>query len=536
MQKGTRGFTIVEIAVVVVIISVLVTLVMLGFGRTQADTRDSVRTSRTSTIASALEKYYDRNGEYPSCSQLTQAGTVVASSVLQGVDSATLLTPKSGPTDTNSISCSDLTSANDPDVFAYVGDGTTNCSLGASCYEWTIKYIDESTGTIKTIHSRRTTNTVATAAGAPTLAVSAASFTQINASWTSVAGATSYQLQQASDAAFTAGIVDAPPVGSLTTTVNTLASNTTYYFRVKAMIGASPGPWSRTEVAATWGLSTPNVSAVANSPTAFTSSWAAIPHAASYTVQCSSDNVTWGGAGCAGTTAATNYVWGPTNAGYQLYFRTQAVNGAYTSNWSNSATATSPINAPVSAPGVTAILSGTNAIGTATATTCTLGTVYYEMRSRVNDGTWSAWSAWSTTLPTKTISSTNQGFKYTFAVNAICRGPSIDSAVSPTASASVVRPINQPPAPNYEWPSFFTQYVNEDPIYSANCPAGTWEANGTFRDRFVGGYSYGPHPWGYVGSPWIAKGYVEYWGQNQCQTDYAISPMSPESYDYLPVY
>ena len=82
MNKSTSGFTIVEIAVVVVIISILATLVTVGFNRTQADTRDTLRSSRTTVIANALEKYYDENGDYPSCSSLTQSGSVVANSVL----------------------------------------------------------------------------------------------------------------------------------------------------------------------------------------------------------------------------------------------------------------------------------------------------------------------------------------------------------------------------------------------------------------------------------------------------------------------
>ena len=154
MNKSTSGFTIVEIAVVVVIISILATLVTVGFNRTQADTRDTLRSSRTTVIANALEKYYDENGDYPSCSSLTQSGSVVANSVLAGIDPATLLTPKSAAAATNSISCADLTTTTGPDTYAYIGDGTASCSTGAACTRWTLKYIDEGSNQIKTISSQ----------------------------------------------------------------------------------------------------------------------------------------------------------------------------------------------------------------------------------------------------------------------------------------------------------------------------------------------------------------------------------------------
>ncbi len=538
MNKSLRGFTLVEIAVVLVVLGVLTTVITVGFNRTLTDSRDTVRSSRAGIIATALERYYEINGEYPSCSSLTQTGTVVTDSVLKGLDPATLLTPKStaaATAATNSISCSDLTSASGPDSFAYIGDGTTSCTTGAACYEWTLKYIEEGSSQVKTIKSQRSTTLLAETAGAPTLTVSAAGLTQINASWSETSNATGYQLQSATNATFTANVVNTS-VSGLSTSLSTLTPNTTYYFRVRPTVVASQGAWSDTKTVATWGLVAPVISSVANSSTTFTSSWAAVPYATSYNAQCSTDNVTWGSVGCAGTTAATSYNWTVAGAGTRLYFRTQAVNGAFTSSWSNVTNTTSPIAAPTAAPGMTAVMSGTNAVGTTgTAATCSQGTLMYSSQYQINAAAWTAWTAWSTTRPITTLAA-SEGFRYSFAARALCRGVSIDSAISTTSTASVVRPIAQPSAPNYLGPASFTHGVNDDPDYSGNCPAGTSVTNGTFRDQFVGGTAYGPHPWGYVGVPWLYAGQVDYWGKYQCQTAYAISPISPESYNRLPVY
>jgi type IV pilus assembly protein PilE len=77
MRKSKSGFTIVELLVVIAVIGILTTIGIMSFTRYQASSRDTQRSSRTTLIAEALEKYYDKNGEYPSCSTLTQSATIV---------------------------------------------------------------------------------------------------------------------------------------------------------------------------------------------------------------------------------------------------------------------------------------------------------------------------------------------------------------------------------------------------------------------------------------------------------------------------
>jgi len=343
MRKSKSGFTIVELLVVITVIGILTTIMILSFSRYQMNTRDTERASKATILAEALEKYYDKSGEYPGCLAVNGADTAtISKNVLLGVEARTYLTPTSVTGNTNSIECMDITNVtSDPDVFAYVGDGSAACSSGPSCLAWTLKYREETTGTIKKIPSRRNTN-IATS-GAPTLSVNTDSFTQITTSWSGVDNALSYEVQWATNSSFTTN-QGTQTVTPKTLSVTGLTFDTLYYFRVRANAATSQGVWSNVANTRTWGLATPSVTATATSTTTFTSSWGAISHAPSYNVQCSSDGSTW--SGCTGSTTGLSYNWGPTWQGTILYFRTQAVNGSYVSSWSPSANATTGIDNP----------------------------------------------------------------------------------------------------------------------------------------------------------------------------------------------
>ncbi len=71
IKKRTRGFTIVELLITVIVIGIISAIAVFGFGRIQIETRDRERAAAASTIMAALEKYYDENGEYPSSTAFT---------------------------------------------------------------------------------------------------------------------------------------------------------------------------------------------------------------------------------------------------------------------------------------------------------------------------------------------------------------------------------------------------------------------------------------------------------------------------------
>lgn len=152
-MQHAHGFTIVEVMVTIAIIGVLASMAFLSYNSVQQDSRNSLRASHVGVIADALEKYYNKNGEYPGCAAMTQNGTTVTTNTLIGMDKAVLVAPLAPTGTTNSITCTALP-ATGPDAFAYVGDGTATCSTGAACTTYTLQYREEGSGTIKTVTAR----------------------------------------------------------------------------------------------------------------------------------------------------------------------------------------------------------------------------------------------------------------------------------------------------------------------------------------------------------------------------------------------
>ncbi|MEK7546633.1 MAG: type II secretion system protein [Patescibacteria group bacterium] len=64
-----KGFTLIEILIVVAIIAVLASMVLVGFGPAQRQGRDARRISDLRQVQNALELYYSKCGYYPGTTQ-----------------------------------------------------------------------------------------------------------------------------------------------------------------------------------------------------------------------------------------------------------------------------------------------------------------------------------------------------------------------------------------------------------------------------------------------------------------------------------
>lgn len=60
-----KGFTLIEILIVVAIIGILASVVVVGLGPAQKRGRDARRVSDLRSVQTALELYYGKNGQYP---------------------------------------------------------------------------------------------------------------------------------------------------------------------------------------------------------------------------------------------------------------------------------------------------------------------------------------------------------------------------------------------------------------------------------------------------------------------------------------
>ncbi|HSX04969.1 MAG TPA: type II secretion system protein [Candidatus Saccharimonadales bacterium] len=96
--KGKRGFTIVELLIVIVVIAILATLVIVTFTGIQQKARDSQRQTDINALDSHIEAFFASNGYYPTLNDL-QTGSWVSAN-LKGLDPQALLDPKAAPTDT----------------------------------------------------------------------------------------------------------------------------------------------------------------------------------------------------------------------------------------------------------------------------------------------------------------------------------------------------------------------------------------------------------------------------------------------------
>ena len=83
MNRGSGGYTIIELAVVIVVVSILAGITLVGGDRFLNRTRDERQRANVATLSLKLERYYKYNSasrighEYPSCRDLIKNFTSI---------------------------------------------------------------------------------------------------------------------------------------------------------------------------------------------------------------------------------------------------------------------------------------------------------------------------------------------------------------------------------------------------------------------------------------------------------------------------
>ena len=477
MNRG-RGFTLVELIVVIAVIAILATLATLGVGRYLADGRDSQRAANASTISEALEKYYDQNGEYPSCSAVTAAPGTVSSNTLKGLDESALLVPSPASGTTNSVRCGATLALTGTDFFEYIGDGSPDCASSGSCLTYTIRYRSEGDNQIKEIKSRRETN-IATS-GNIRLSVSNLSFKTLTLNWTAVQNSLSYTVEQSNTNTFTT-IQNTFTSTTPSYSVTNLMQGQQYFFRVKAIGGSQQGQWSEPQSATALVLGAPQNFAISGAATATTVpfSWSAAENADSntrYYVQRSTDSFATVSTSTAinGTShTATGLATGTTYK-FRVVAGTSTVSPIYYSSPSNEVTTAAQPPAPT---GVSATANSSTQI--TVSWSAVSGASGYIVRYGTSSG--SLTSATTAAAGTsRAITGLLQGQPYYFQVFTVQNGVE-SNASTPTATATTS--IDAPGAYNMSaWVDQGQSLYSTSPV---NCPSGTtanfyWHANGGF--------------------------------------------------------
>lgn len=335
-----KGFTIVEIAITIAVIGILTTVAVAGFTAYQKNVRDDQRASRALILAESLESYFEIHGEYPPCSAVTGAPSVVTAEtgVFKGVDTAALVTPKAPAGVTNSVQCADLTNVSGVDFFGYVGDGTSNCTTGTTggaCLRFTLKYLEESSSSIKEINSRHKTD-IATS-GQIALSATAISFRTLTLNWTAIPNASGYVVQRSTAANFASS--SETTFTSPTASITGLTPGQQYYFRVAAVNNGNQGDWSNVVSATTLVLGVPTLAATASGPTQINLTWSPAANAATYMIQQATNSSFTSPTTINGVTGTSRAMTGLT-PGVTYYYRIRAMNGSETGAWSTAWTTT----------------------------------------------------------------------------------------------------------------------------------------------------------------------------------------------------
>ena len=154
LKQKSKGFTIVELLIVIVVIAILATLVIVTFTGIQQKARDSQRQTDINAVDSHVEAFYAQYGAYPTVAQITASSW--RSKYMKGLDPDALLAPNSttaidanastkskyqyAPTDDSGTACAggDTTTTNDtPNVDSTCTKFTLSATLEGSSTAYT---------------------------------------------------------------------------------------------------------------------------------------------------------------------------------------------------------------------------------------------------------------------------------------------------------------------------------------------------------------------------------------------------------------
>jgi hypothetical protein len=180
--------------------------------------------------------------------------------------------------------------------------------------------------------------------GTPVPTCTASSMTQIQCTWASITNATSYDLEYATNAAFTG----ATPVTGATSpyTRSGLSAGTTVYFRVKSVAPGYTSGWSATSSATTILPAPVCNTSTKNDNRQITVSWTASAGAVTYTLDYDSDS-TFGSPATITGIATTSRAVGSLNNATTYYFRVKAINGSVMSAWGACPSAATSVDGPI---------------------------------------------------------------------------------------------------------------------------------------------------------------------------------------------
>lgn len=84
-NNSKRGFTLVELMIVITVIAILATIAVVSFTRVQKQARDTKRKAEIKSLQTALQAYFTEKQHYPNTAPVTPGTAQVASVALTGL-------------------------------------------------------------------------------------------------------------------------------------------------------------------------------------------------------------------------------------------------------------------------------------------------------------------------------------------------------------------------------------------------------------------------------------------------------------------
>ncbi|MCL4397478.1 type II secretion system GspH family protein [Patescibacteria group bacterium] len=149
-----RGFTLIELMVVISVIAILSTIALFGLNKAQASARDSSRQQIMNGIRTALERYYGDNQFYPGPGGVGYQWSGASDSPIDTLVTGKYLVipPKDPCKNGTTIPSTGTMGASDcaPTAYAYTAtqaDGSACTTADKNCTKYTLTLTKEAGGT-----------------------------------------------------------------------------------------------------------------------------------------------------------------------------------------------------------------------------------------------------------------------------------------------------------------------------------------------------------------------------------------------------